>query len=266
LKPKASTTKVLDLNKATVEELEAELPGVGPSTAKKIVAGRPYASVDDLAKAGVPARVIEGIRQHVSISGAMVEKSGAVTSTTTTAKIAESKVEPARETARGKVNLNAAGSAALEELPGIGPATAKAIIEGRPWQSVDELEKIRGLGKNRIVALRDLVTFGDQPIPKEGTAATASPRIATAKEPPPRTAATKAATDSTKAMPKLQPGQKININTASLEELDALPGIGPVKAQAIVAGRPFKSIEDIKNVKGIKDGQFVKIQDMITVK
>ena len=61
------------------------------------------------------------------------------------------------------------------------------------------------------------------------------------------------------------PGRKININTATKEELDVLPGIGPVKAQAIIDGRPFKTIEDIKNVRGIKDGEFSKIQDLITV-
>src|ERR1700678_2325649 len=66
-KAKPVATVVLDLNKATAEELEADLPGVGPATAKKIVAGRPYTSVDDLAKAGVSARIIEGIRAHVTI-------------------------------------------------------------------------------------------------------------------------------------------------------------------------------------------------------
>ena len=56
----------IDLNKATADELQ-ELRGVGEVTAKKIIAGRPYSKVDDLAKAGVPARVIESIRSKVHV-------------------------------------------------------------------------------------------------------------------------------------------------------------------------------------------------------
>ena len=61
----------------------------------------------------------------------------------------------------------------------------------------------------------------------------------------------------------------ININIASLEELDALPGIGPIKAQAIIDYRetngPFESIEEIINVSGIGDATFEKIKNLITV-
>src|SRR5690348_16140752 len=61
----------------------------------------------------------------------------------------------------------------------------------------------------------------------------------------------------------------VNINTASKEELDALPGIGPVKAPAIIdyrnANGPFKSPADIMKVKGIKEGEFGKIKDQISV-
>ena len=64
-------------------------------------------------------------------------------------------------------------------------------------------------------------------------------------------------------------GEKININTASAEELDKLPGIGPSIAKAIVDYRtkngPFKKIEDINDVKGIGDALFEKIKDQITI-
>lgn len=60
----------------------------------------------------------------------------------------------------------------------------------------------------------------------------------------------------------------ININSASVSELDDLPGIGPSKAQAIITYReengPFKSIEEIKNVSGIGQSSFEKIKDLIT--
>ena len=59
---------------------------------------------------------------------------------------------------------------------------------------------------------------------------------------------------------------KIDINKASAEELQSIKGIGPVLAESIIEYRnatPFKTIEDIKNVSGIGEKVFEKIQDHI---
>lgn len=59
----------------------------------------------------------------------------------------------------------------------------------------------------------------------------------------------------------------ININTASISELDTLPGIGASKAESIINYREengkFKTIEEIKNVSGIGEGVFEKIKNKI---
>lgn len=64
-------------------------------------------------------------------------------------------------------------------------------------------------------------------------------------------------------------GSLVNINTASLSELDALQGVGPATAQRIIdyrmANGGFRTIDEIKNVPGIGDARFAAIKDAITV-
>ena len=62
---------------------------------------------------------------------------------------------------------------------------------------------------------------------------------------------------------------KVNINTANVNELDNLPGIGPSLAQRIIEYREengnFKSIEELQNVKGIGDTKYSDIKDIVTI-
>lgn len=63
---------------------------------------------------------------------------------------------------------------------------------------------------------------------------------------------------------------KVNLNKANQDELMTLPGIGEAKALSIIKYRSenngFKSIEEIKNISGIKDSVYNKISDKITIK
>lgn len=64
-------------------------------------------------------------------------------------------------------------------------------------------------------------------------------------------------------------GAKVNLNMASLEDLQKIPGVGPSTAQKILAYRqengPFQQVEDLMQVKGIKEGKFAKMVDYIYV-
>lgn len=56
----------------------------------------------------------------------------------------------------------------------------------------------------------------------------------------------------------------ININTGSQNDLESLPGIGPVTAEKIMSLRPYSSVEDLVNKKAVSQAIFEKIKDLIT--
>jgi competence protein ComEA len=157
--------------------------------------------------------------------------------------------------ALAKVDLNGASLNQLESLPGIGATTAESIVAARPFRSVDELKSVKGIGTARYEKIANLVTVSNNE-KSETTSSTAKTTTSSSES--------TVGSSATRETGKLAPGEKININTASADDLARLPGVGMHKAQAIINARPFKSPEDLLRVKGIKSHTFAKIKDNIT--
>jgi competence ComEA-like helix-hairpin-helix protein len=75
------------------------------------------------------------------------------------------------------VNLNTATAAELEQVPGIGPATAEKILQARKsygkFKSVNDLEAIRGIGPKRLAKMRKYLTVSPATVPQKKTTAKA---------------------------------------------------------------------------------------------
>ena len=145
------------------------------------------------------------------------------------------------------ININTAAAEELQTLPGIGEAKSAAIVEYREkhgaFADISEITNVSGIGEAIFGQIRGKITVG---------AETSVQPNSSVEEPPtaPSTAA-------------------ININTATAEELQTLPGIGEAKSAAIVEYREkhgaFADISEITNVSGIGNAIFGQIRDKISV-
>jgi competence ComEA-like helix-hairpin-helix protein len=156
----------------------------------------------------------------------------------------DSAVQLARPLGTGeKIDLDRATALELARLPKVGPALARAIVSWReahgPFGGLAALDAVPGIGPGLLQGLAPHAAFSS---PARATQAPPA-----ASEPPP-----------------------VDLNMASAQELDRLPGIGPAKAQAIVAYRekhgPFRSGLDLAGVPGIGPSLAARLQNLAVVR
>jgi competence ComEA-like helix-hairpin-helix protein len=154
----------LDPNRATAQQLD-RLPGIGPSTADAIVRERqengPFRGPEALTRVrGVGPATLRRVLPHLR-----VEPHSALPVTPadphTAGVVASRPGSGSARVEKAPVDVNRADETALQTLPGVGPALARRIVEARnekPFSSLEELARVRGIGPATVARLRGLAT------------------------------------------------------------------------------------------------------------
>lgn len=155
---------------------------------------------------------------------------------------------------QASVDLNRVDRTELLQIPGVGPNMADAILTYRhergTFASVEDLEAVHGIGGKTLEKLRKYVHVPEPQVERLQRRPVVAPVIVGAK----KITASDAA---------------INVNLATLEELQRLPGIGAKIAERIVDARkakPFEAIEDLRKVSGIGVKTLDKLKPYICLK
>lgn len=141
----------LDPNRAEAVELE-QLPGFGPTRAQSVVRHRtaygPLADTQDLERIpGVGPGTAERARPHLIPPTETLTRK-------TPPPVKAGKIRPGEP----PIDINTASEEELTRLPKVGPVLARGIAEARPFASVDDLRRVKGIGSKTLETVRPFVT------------------------------------------------------------------------------------------------------------
>ncbi len=152
-----------------------------------------------------------------------------------------------------RIDPNVASAVELDRLPGVGPALARAIQRSRdsegPFRSLQDLERVPGLGSSSIRRLAPHVSLPET----VGRRHSPGGEVGGSGQPEPRR--------------KWQ--ERLDLNRATVEQLEALPGIGPARAKAIVRWRTergrFPNLDALLEVPGIGQATLERLKPLLAV-
>jgi len=153
-----------------------------------------------------------------------------------------------------KIDINTADAATLTQLPGIGPALAGEIVSYRAqngnFAAAEDLLSVRGIGEKKLERIKEKISLPSKRVVTQNTSAT-NLSISTDKNIPPQ--------------PDIDQYGRINLNTATSEQLQTIPRIGPKIAAAIIEYRNkqsgFKKLDELLNVPNIGEKKLTTIKE-----
>ena len=129
----------IDINLCSAADLQS-IPGVGTVLARRIVEERPYGGLEDVALVkGVSTNVMHVLRQRSAVIIA-----------------ANNNLTESDWSNITTIDINNCDEQLLLQLPGVGPKIADRIVSGRPFDYIDDLREIKGIGANLFDKLHDL--------------------------------------------------------------------------------------------------------------
>lgn len=169
----------------------------------------------------------------------------------TRARTAEAESRAAPLSPGERLDPNDAPEAELDRLPGVGPATARAVVESRrlqgPFATAEDLLRVPGVGPALLERIRPHLSVGPGRSLRGGPPARAS---AVPGDPP------------------RAPAPPVDLNRADTTLLQTLPGVGPALARRIAEARragPFRTVDDLARVRGIGPATVERLRPLVTV-
>ena len=154
-----------------------------------------------------------------------------------------------------RLDPNTAAAEELDRLPGVGPAMAEAIVEARGdgrFRSLADLTRVSGIGDRTAERMAPFLTL---------------PERATARPDRERWLGGATGTTGRFTMPAAPVTGTIDLNSADIETLTTLPGVGPVLAARIVEYReshgPFPAVDSLGAVSGIGPATLARLRPLV---